>query len=251
MSDDSAGTDAAATTKADELARALEEMIVAGRLEPGRVLRQDELSRQFGVSRTPVREAFRQLAAVGLVSFVPNRGVRVRALDQDEWGQAFLARAALEATAAHRAALRLTPADLQRIDEANEEFRRQTNLLRSPGLTSDERQRASFAWVAANDAFHEAILCAADVPFIQRMITGLRRVFSGESLWAPGSAVDRLYDVNLRQHDAIRYALAAHSPDAARTLAHDHVLDSWELLKAVLAEAPGYAETLSTAADSS
>jgi DNA-binding GntR family transcriptional regulator len=227
-----------ATTKADELARELEEMIVAGRLEPGQVLRQDELSRQFGVSRTPVREAFRQLAAVGLVSFVPNRGVRVRTLDQDEWGQAFLARAALEATAARRAAQRLTDADLRAIDEAGAEFRRQTDLLRSQGLTSDERRRASFAWVGANDAFHDAVLCAADVPFIRRMITGLRRVFSGESLWAPGSAVDRLYEVNLRQHDAIRYALAARSPEAAHTLAHDHVLDSWELLKAVLAEAP-------------
>ena len=231
------------TTKADELSRSLEEMIVAGRLEPGRVLRQDDLSRQFGVSRTPVREAFRQLAALGLVSFIPNRGVRVRELDQDEWGQAFLARAALEATAAHRAAQLLTRADLERIDEANAQFRLQTGRLRSPGLTRDERERASFAWVAANDAFHEAVLCTADLPVIGRLITGLRRVFSGESLWAPGSAVDRLYEVNLRQHDAIRYALAARSADAARVLAHDHVLDSWELLKAVLAEAPRYANT--------
>jgi DNA-binding GntR family transcriptional regulator len=237
-SDGRTGAAPPATTKADELARDLEEMIVAGRLEPGQVLRQDELSRQFGVSRTPVREAFRQLAAVGLVSFVPNRGVRVRALDQDEWGQAFLARAALEAAAARRAAERLTTGDLRLIDEASAEFRRQTDLLRSEGLTSEERRRAAFAWVAANDAFHDAVLCAADVPFIRRMIAGLRRVFSGESLWAPGSAVDRLYDVNLRQHDAIRYALAARNPEAAHTLAHDHVLDSWELLKAVLAEAP-------------
>ena len=238
MSMDVSAPPAGPTTKADELARSIEEMIVAGRLEPGRVLRQDELSRQFGVSRTPVREAFRQLAARGLVSFTPNRGVRVRELDQDEWGQAFLARAALEATAAHHAATRLTPTDLERIDAANDEFRRQTELLRSPGLTRDERERASFAWVAANDRFHEAVLCAADLPVISRLIAGIRRVFSGESMWAPGSAVDRLYEVNIRQHDAIRYALAARSADAARTLAHDHVLDSWELLKAVLAEAP-------------
>jgi DNA-binding GntR family transcriptional regulator len=226
------------TTKADEIARSVEEMIVAGRLQPDQVLRQDDLSRQFGVSRTPVREAFRQLAALGLVSFVPNRGVRVRALDQDEWGQAFLARAALEAAAAHRAASRMTEADLRRIDEANEDFRHQTDLLRSRGLTSGERERASLGWIAANDAFHEAILGAAQVPLIGRLISGLRRVFSGESMWAPGSAADQLYQVNVRQHDAIRHALAAGSADAARTLAHDHVLDSWEMLKAVLAEAP-------------
>jgi DNA-binding GntR family transcriptional regulator len=148
---------------------------------------------------SPVREAFRQLAALGLVSFVPNRGVRVRALDQDEWGQAFLARAALEATAAYRAASRITESDLRRIDEANEEFQRQTDLLRSPVLSSEER--ASLAWIAANDAFQEAILDVAQVPLIGRLIVGLRRVFSGESLWAPGSAADRLYEANVRQHD--------------------------------------------------
>ena len=228
----------AATTKADEIARALEEMIVSGRLVPDQVLRQDELSRQFGVSRTPVREAFRQLAAVGLVSFIPNRGVRVRTLDQDEWGQAFLVRAALEATAAHRAATRLGVEDLHSIDQANADFRRHTERLRTPGLSTEERERTSFAWIAANDAFHEAILCAAHAPLIGRTIASVRRVFSGESLWTPGSAVDRLYETNLRQHDAIRYALAAGSAEASRTLAHEHVLDSWELLKAVLAEAP-------------
>lgn len=225
------------TTKADEIARILEEMIVAGHLQPDQVLRQEDLSQRFGVSRTPVREAFRQLAALGLVSLVANRGVRVRTLDQDEWGQAFIARAALEGTAAERAALRITEDELGRIDEANETFRRQTDLLRSPGLSSDERERASLAWIAANDAFHEAILGAAEVPLIGRLISGLRRVFSGESMWAPGSAADRLYEINVRQHDAIRHALAAGSADAARTLAHDHVLDSWERLKAVLAEA--------------
>ena len=66
------------TTKADDIALVIEEAIVAGELEPGTVLRQEQLSEQFNVSRTPIREALRRLAALGLVSFVPNRGVRVR-----------------------------------------------------------------------------------------------------------------------------------------------------------------------------
>jgi DNA-binding FadR family transcriptional regulator len=142
----------------------------------------------------------------------------------------------------------MTEADLRRIDEANEDFRHQTDLLRSRGLTSGERERASLGWIAANDAFHEAILGAAQVPLIGRLISGLRRVFSGESMWAPGSAADQLYQVNVRQHDAIRHALAAGSADAARTLAHDHVLDSWEMLKAVLAEAPISAQSAARSA---
>ena len=86
-------------TKADELALELEQAIVRGELAPGQVLRQEELSERYGVSRTPVREALRRLAALGLVSFEPNRGVRVRTLSRDELREAFLVRAELESLA--------------------------------------------------------------------------------------------------------------------------------------------------------
>ena len=72
------------STKADDIALMIEEAIVSGELAPGTVLRQEQLSEQFNVSRTPVREALRRLAALGLVSFVPNRGVRVRTISQEE-----------------------------------------------------------------------------------------------------------------------------------------------------------------------
>src|SRR5262245_10252298 len=77
------------TTKADDIALVIEEAIVSGELPPGTVLRQEQLSEQFQVSRTPVREALRRLAALGLVSFVPNRGVRVRTISREELHEAF------------------------------------------------------------------------------------------------------------------------------------------------------------------
>ena len=83
-------------TKADDIALALEESIVSGEIPPGSVLRQEHLSEQFAVSRTPVREALRRLAALGLVTFEPNRGVRVRMLAREELREAFLVRAELE-----------------------------------------------------------------------------------------------------------------------------------------------------------
>ena len=67
-----------------------------GRSRPGTVLRQEQLSERFAVSRTPVREALRRLAALGLVSFEPNRGVRVRSISPLELREAFLVRAQLE-----------------------------------------------------------------------------------------------------------------------------------------------------------
>ena len=68
------------STKADDIARVLEDEIVGGQIPPGTVLRQEQLSERFAVCRTPVREALRRLAALGLVSFEPNRGVRVRSI---------------------------------------------------------------------------------------------------------------------------------------------------------------------------
>src|SRR5213080_3852551 len=92
------------STKADDIARVLEDEIVGGLIPPGTVLRQEQLSERFKVSRTPIREALRRLAALGLVSFEPNRGVRVRTVSREELYEAFLVRAELESLATEVAA---------------------------------------------------------------------------------------------------------------------------------------------------
>src|SRR4249919_4240607 len=104
------------STKADDIARILEDEIVGGAIEPGTVLRQEQLSERFVVSRTPVREALRRLAALGLVSFEPNRGVRVRSISAHELREAFLVRAELEALATEVATPKLTADDLEEMD---------------------------------------------------------------------------------------------------------------------------------------
>lgn len=225
------------TTKADEIRQQIEELIVAGRLPAGAVLRQDDLARRFDVSRTPIREALRQLAAIGLVTFVPNRGVRVRALDRDDWTQTFRARAALEGATAEAAALRITVSELEQLDAADDDFGCQIALLRRRDIDQSTRDRAAYGWVAANDRFHGIIIGAAGMPLLEELIGGLRRAFSGEAGWAEGSAADALYETNLRQHAAIRAAFHARNAAAARTLMEDHILDSWRLLQAILDEA--------------
>src|SRR3954452_5022157 len=117
-------------TKADELALELEQAIVRGELAPGQVLRQEELSERYGVSRTPVREALRRLAALGLVSFEPNRGVRVRTLSRDELREAFLVRAELESLATELAVPRIDAEGLRLLDEAEQTFSELTLELR-------------------------------------------------------------------------------------------------------------------------
>ena len=109
-------------TKADDIALALEEAIVSGEIPPGSTLRQEHLSEQFQVSRTPVREALRRLAALGLVSFEPNRGVRVRMFSLDEIREAFMVRAELESLATEIATPKMTDDDLAELERAERRF---------------------------------------------------------------------------------------------------------------------------------
>jgi DNA-binding GntR family transcriptional regulator len=155
---DSPAVSEAASTKADDVALELEQAIVSGELAPGTVLRQDRLSEQYGVSRTPIREALRRLAALGLVSFEPNRGVRVRTLSRAELREAFLIRAELESLATEIAAERMTRADLDELEAIEDRFAGLTEELRRGGrLATDRRADLVTEWVRANHAFHDVI----------------------------------------------------------------------------------------------
>jgi DNA-binding GntR family transcriptional regulator len=151
-------------TKADDLALALEEAIVSGEIAPGTVLRQEQLSEQYRVSRTPVREALRRLAALGLVSFVPNRGVRVRTISRDELHEAFMVRAELEALATEVAARKMTPEVLAELAEKEQHFAQiSRDSVTAPFARRHQDGALVASWVSANHAFHDVVY-AADAP---------------------------------------------------------------------------------------
>ena len=223
------------STKADDIARLLEDEIVAGSIAPGTVLRQEQLSERFDVSRTPVREALRRLAALGLVSFEPNRGVRVRSISPAELREAFLVRAELEALATEVATPRMTPADLDALDAAEQRFSALTLELRDQAVRGDTRDASLFVeWMQANYAFHDVVYAAANMPLVERLAKGARRTFLGSRVWSARAGVDELYAKNDLQHRAIREAIAAGSAAAARVLAREHVLSSGRLIETVL-----------------
>jgi DNA-binding GntR family transcriptional regulator len=220
--------------KADDIALALEEAIVSGEIPPGSVLRQEHLSEQFQVSRTPVREALRRLAALGLVTFEPNRGVRVRMLSRDEIREAFMARAELEGLATELATPRMTDEDLAALEEAERRFSAVTRALVEVSHAGRQDLQLAREWLLANHAFHDVIYEAAQVPLIERMAKAARRTFLVKPVWATGADLDELYLKNDRQHRAIRDAIVARSPEGARVLAREHVLSSGRLLEAIL-----------------
>jgi DNA-binding GntR family transcriptional regulator len=227
------------STKADDIALVIEEAIVSGELEPGTVLRQEQLSEQFKVSRTPIREALRRLAALGLVSFVPNRGVRVRTISREELHEAFMVRAELEALATGIAAAKMGPGDLEELEAAEQHFAKVSRDLRArePG---EARRSVMGDWVRANHAFHDVIYRVADLPLVEQLAKSARRSFSGPAVWAPGDhSIDGLYARNAEQHRAIRQALVAGSSEGARALAHEHVLSSFDMLETILEQVGG------------
>lgn len=108
---------------ADEVCRRIADEIVLGNFAPGTRLDEVSLAARFNVSRTPVREALKQLAIMGLVDTRPNRGSVVAALTVEQLDQLFEAIGELEAACARHAALRMTEADRARMLELHAEGR--------------------------------------------------------------------------------------------------------------------------------
>ncbi|HVX75260.1 MAG TPA: GntR family transcriptional regulator [Bradyrhizobium sp.] len=110
-------------TRAEELRLQLADEIVRGVLRPGATLDETDVARRFGVSRTPVREALRQLAVSGLVDVRAHRGAIVARPSAERLTGMFEAMAELEALCAGLAAERMPPAQRQALEAVHEELR--------------------------------------------------------------------------------------------------------------------------------
>jgi DNA-binding GntR family transcriptional regulator len=204
----------------DRLAAQIREKILTWQIPIGAQLRQADLAAEFGVSRTPVREALRQLQAGGLVEVVPNRGAVVRIPTPWEVRHAYEVRAELEGMAAAKAAERIGKRELTTISAANEVLRKQ--------LTSAAEDTATRR--AANDRFHTTLLELTGNPWLIAMTARIDGSFPRYVSSVSLAGDDRMRQVNIDQHDEIIDAVARHDPEAARTSMRRHVLSSGEQL---------------------
>jgi DNA-binding GntR family transcriptional regulator len=214
----------------DELARELQQRVMAGDISVGSWLRQEHLAEEFGVSRTPVREAMRKLQASGVVELVPHRGALVRGPSLRDIEESYVVRAELEGLAAALAAVRMDAEQLRELREAEEMFER---ALRSfAALERGERAEgdARREWTAANDRFHLTVHRAADNARLVQAIADVHRAFPRSLTARPLVEDPTLVEENVRDHRAIGEALEAHDPHAARTAMHDHVIRAGELV---------------------
>ena len=208
----------------DKLASQLHARVLSGELPSGTRLRQEALAEEFGVSRTPVREALRKLQAGGLVELQPNRGAVVRGLSPTEIRDAYEVRAALEALAAGLAAERANREQLQRLGNAQAEFRaalEQTVARRQGGREVGAREIRR--WGHANDEFHQTIHEASGNDVLVSTLAQLHRNFPRDLSRLVISESTTMLETNVREHKEILEALTRHDAAAASELMHRHV----------------------------
>lgn len=214
----------------EHIAGAIQAQVLSGVMPVGTRLRQEALASEFGVSRTPVREALRQLQATGLVELLPNRGAVVRGPSAREIREAYEVRAELEGLAAELAAVRISDRDLVRLQEAQTLFRKSVTALiarraRRPAPWKDES-----VWVRANDLFHQTILDAAANGRLSETIADLHRSFPRNLTWTALSQSSRLLEENVEQHERILEAIERRASAEARRRMIEHVSKAGELV---------------------
>jgi DNA-binding GntR family transcriptional regulator len=215
----------------DHLAAQLHARILGGALAPGTPLRQEALAEEFGVSRTPIREALRKLQAAGLVDLQPNRGAFVRGISPREIRDAYEVRAALEGLAAELAAGRVQHEQLERLHAAQEQFREalaRTIDLRRSGLVVGEYETAH--WGRANDEFHQVIQEAAGNDVLVATLTHLHRSFPRDLSRIVVGESSKLLQENVAEHEGILDAVERGDAAAARELMLRHVRRSGHLV---------------------
>ena len=193
--------------------REIERRIVAGELAPGAKLNEAELAAAMGISRGPVREAFRALEQAGLVATAKNRGVFVRQVSRQEASDIFEVRAALEREIGALAAKRATREHLERL-------RAIVKRMQAAG-----RKRDPDAYFPLNIEFHEVLAEAAGN---RALAAHYRRVVNELNLYRR-EAITRNVDVipvSTEEHAAIVEAVAKGDAARAERLLYDHVINS-------------------------
>ena len=222
----------------DRLAGAIQTRVLSGDVPVGSRLRQEALAEEFGVSRTPVREALRKLQATGLVELLPNRGAVVRGPSAREIREAYEVRAELEGLAAELAAGRISDRDLLRLREAQALFRKSVETLIARRARRPQPWKDESVWVQANDLFHQAILDAAGNERLSDTIADLHRSFPRDLTWVALSQSSRLLEENVEQHEAILEAIERRDPVEARQRMIEHVRSAGELVTLHFEQAP-------------
>ncbi|MFT7586374.1 MAG: DNA-binding GntR family transcriptional regulator, partial [Cellvibrionaceae bacterium] len=141
-----------------QIAEALTDEILQGKLNPAEKLNQSAIATQFGVSKIPVREALHRLEANGLITFQANGSATVSTLSLEEAGQIYLMRIALECLLLRHAVLKLEPVDFVKAENA---------------MRLIDHEPDAYRWMMLNWDFHMALYAPAAMPYVVKNLEKL------------------------------------------------------------------------------
>jgi DNA-binding GntR family transcriptional regulator len=204
--------------------------IIAGEYPPGSRLRQEVLADEFSVSRTPVREALRQLEVKGVIQHRPNQGAIVSAPNAQDIREAYQVRAELEGLAISLAVDWITDEQIDRMRRAQKRFAETVDKL-SAARKSNARAHLKKmpSWVESNDEFHGVVIEASGNRRLKKVIEDLHLGFTKNIMLSALMMDGRRMRENVSQHEAILSAISRHDAIEARRVMTHHILRSGEL----------------------
>ena len=184
--------------------------IIEGRYQSGDYLVETKLAEELGVSRTPIREALKQLELEDLAEAIPNRGVRVKGISQEDIDDIFTIRHHLEGLAAYWAAQRIKQEQLNQLAEIVEVMELYTRRNDSANLARLDSE------------FHEIIFSASNSRTLKHILLNLHQNAQHarqSSLMSPARVPK-----SLEEHKGIFAALEVHDADLAKSRMEKHIL---------------------------
>ncbi len=188
-------------TLREKILETIRDAILKGTLKPGERVSEPDLAERFGISRTPIREAFRQLESEGYLQVVPRKGAVVASLSERDIEEFYAIKIILEGFAAKMAAEKLTDKDIERLESINERLQKM----------ADEGDVKKFFRV--HNEFHEVFIKAAGNEKLYEMINQLVMKFKRlrlASLSQPGRM-----EGSVEEHRNMIQAFKKHDGDSA------------------------------------
>ncbi|MFZ6849569.1 GntR family transcriptional regulator [Undibacterium sp. RuRC25W] len=196
--------------RSTSLREEIEEMIAMGHLQPGHHLDETELATQFGVSRTPIREALIQLASMGIIDMRPRRGAQVATISPQQLVEMFEVMAEFEAMCGRMAARRMSKAEMQELQAAH-------LACQSASNTDDTDD-----YFYQNEQFHQLIYQGSHNEFLSTQALNLhRRLRPYRRLQL--RVRDRV-KMSFHEHDQVVEAIMAGDGEQAAQLLRGHII---------------------------
>jgi len=212
-------------TLREKILETIREAILKGTLKPGEKVAEPELAERFGISRTPIREAFRQLESEGYLTVIPRKGAVVTALSEQDVQEFYAIKSILEGYAAELAASRLTEKDIEKLKTLNAKLKK----------LADQGDVKAFFRI--HNEFHDLFIRAAGNHKLVELIHQLGMKFN--RLRMASLSIQGRMDISVAEHERLIEAFIDQNGIQAENLVKKTAAIGGQVLLEGMTEAEG------------